>query len=595
MRLARSSRWPWVWLLAILSAVAVYPALTQNIAAHAYDAASAHIYRSVVYSQVVSDGVLFPRWAQFLHVGLGSPLFTFHPPLAYALLDLLSRAGIPHPIGWRLLIAAGLLAAFAGTYLLVFAMTGRRWPAVLAATAYLYAPYVLRNALERGSVETFSMFLYPWVFWGLLRLGRKPGVGRFVLATLLWAACIGFHVLGPLMLAPFAGLFALGLAWRHRTFLPLLALVAGAFLTAPIWAPIFAEMDYVHVQRDFGQGAASPAANPIRLDRLLAPPAIYDTVRDGNEIGDRLGLLQGGMLLIGLVGAVYAWRKRRIHLALAISATTLAGLGLAWMLTASSDPVWRALAGGLERLQYRSRLLGLQALFAAVTGGLCLALLSGKWQRGIGLSIACLAVLAATPSLYVELQRRYADFDATLNLAQVRAAEIRSGGTAFTLFGEFTPRWRTDPFDAKLLQDLGPDFDAARRPLANPVDGVKVLTSDVRNGAWDLEVAASAPTTLTLHLLYYPRWQASVDGRSAMLGHEDGTGYVQVGVGDGTHRVALRYGRSAAESIGIGPGRLDRARVGGSRGDRGVAASHCTCYRAESQRDQPSIRRRPRG
>ena len=146
------------------------------------------------------------------------------------------------------------------------------------------------------------------------------------------------------MLAPFAGLFALGLAWRYRTFLPLLALVAGALLTAPIWAPIFTEQAYVHVQRDFGQGQAHAVANSIPLDRLLALPAVYDVARDNNDMGDRLGLLQGGMLLIGLVGAVYAWRKRRIHLALAISATTLAGLGLAWMLTASSDPVWRALA-----------------------------------------------------------------------------------------------------------------------------------------------------------------------------------------------------------------------------------------------------------
>ena len=40
MRLARSSRWPWVWLLAILSTVAVYPALTRNVAVYAYDAAT---------------------------------------------------------------------------------------------------------------------------------------------------------------------------------------------------------------------------------------------------------------------------------------------------------------------------------------------------------------------------------------------------------------------------------------------------------------------------------------------------------------------------------------------------------------------------
>ena len=42
-----------------------------------------------------------------------------------------------------------------------------------------------------------------------------------------------------------------------------------------------------------------------------------------------------------------------------------------------------------------------------------------------------------------------------------------------------------------------------------------------------------------------------MDGRPATLGYEEGTGYVRVGVGDGTHRVALRYGGSAAESIGI--------------------------------------------
>ncbi len=551
MRVVLPSRWRWLWLFVILLAVAIFPAITRNTAEYAYDAASAHVYRSVAYSQVVSDGVLFPRWAQFLHVGLGSPVFTFHPPLAYALLDLLSRVGLSHPIGWRLLIAAGLVAAFAGTYLWVAAWTGRRWPAVLAAVLYLYAPYVLRNALERGSVETFSMFLYPWVFWSLLRLGRSPGVGRFVLATLLWAGCIGFHVLGPLMLAPFAVLYGLVIAWRHRTFAPLLALVTGVLLTAPIWAPTAAEQSYVHVQRDFGQGYASPAANPLPLDRLLAPPVIYDTGRDNNGMGDRLGLLQTGMLLAGLAGAAYAWHQGRVTLALAIGGMTVAGLVLAWMLTATSDPVWHALAGGLERLQYRSRLLGLQSLFAAVTGGLCLVLLSSRWQRAVALGIACLAILVVTPALYIELLHRYADFGATLSLAQVRAAEIRSGGTAFTSFGEFTPRWRTDPFDAQLIQELGPGFDAALSSPVNPDPNVRLLASDVRSGAWDLEIAASAPTTLTLRLLYYPRWQATVDGRPSRLDHETGAGYAQVRVEEGRHSVRLRYGRSTAESAGI--------------------------------------------
>jgi hypothetical protein len=103
------------------------------------------------------------------------------------------------------------------------------------------------------------------------------------------------------------------------------------------------------------------------------------------------------------------------------------------------------------------------------------------------------------------------------------------------------------------LQELGPDFDAAQLPLVNSADCVKLLASDVRNGAWDLDVAISVPMSLTLRLLYYPRWQVSMDGQSTSLGYEMGTGYAWVGGGAGTHRVSLRYGRSVAEWIGVQP------------------------------------------
>src|SRR5512139_3215819 len=89
----------WAWLLVLLAAPALYPALTQNIGALAYDAARSHIYQGVVYSDAVSQGVLYPRWVQFLHLGLGSPIFTFRTPLVYAGMDLLYRLGLTHPIG----------------------------------------------------------------------------------------------------------------------------------------------------------------------------------------------------------------------------------------------------------------------------------------------------------------------------------------------------------------------------------------------------------------------------------------------------------------------------------------------------------------
>jgi hypothetical protein len=526
--------------------------VTRPIAALAYDAGTAHLYRSIVYALAVRDGTLLPRWTQELHWGLGSPLFTFHAPLAYALLDLLARLGIPQPIGWRLLIAGGFLIAFGGMYGLVRQLTGQRWPAIFAATAFLYAPYVLRNALERGSAETFSMFLYPAVLWSLLWLARRPGIGRFAVATLLWTACIAFHVLGPLMLAPVAGLCALLSVWRRRTATPLLALVVGVLLTAPIWAPAFAEQAYVHVERDYGYGRADPVNMPLPLDRLLALPVVHDVQRDNNAIGERIGLAQVALPLGGLTVAGWAWRRRRRGLAAALLVAGIAGIAFFVMLTAAADPLWRLFGEILARLQYRSRLMGLQALFAALAGGLALALLGGRrQQQQIAGALAGALLLSALPSLYVELQHRYGDFDATLNLAQVRAAEIRSGGSAFTLFGEFTPRERTAPFDAALLAELGPDFDPQTRPLVNPPDAVKLLASQVRTGRWDLDLAATEPSTLTLYLLYYPRWQATVDGQPVSLTAQAATGYAQLAVPAGTHHVALRYGRTSAEWAGL--------------------------------------------
>lgn len=548
--LAASLRW--ILLLALLMAAAVLTAATINVGAYAHDAAAEHVPRGLVFSGAVSDGYLWPRWAQFLHVGLGSPLFTFQPPLPYYGMDLLARLGLGHPLGWRILIGAGLALAFTGAFLLVYTITGRRWPAAAAATAYLYAPYVLRNSLERGSNEAFGMFLYPWVLWSLLWLAQNPSAGRLILATLIWAACIGMHVLAPLLLAPVALLTAIIAGWHWRTPAPLLALLAGGLLMAVIWLPMGAEQANVHIERNFSDASAIPADNPIPLDRLLALPAVYDVARGNNSVGDRIGLAHTVLLLLGVPGTLGALWRRRYGLALALGLATLIGLGLLWMFTAASNPLWELLEPLLYRVQYRTRLMGVQALAAAVTAGALVALLHERWQKAASLALAGLSLLIAIPSLYVDLQHRFGDFGDRITWEDVRAIEWRAPGTALTAFGEFEPRWRQAPFDEALQAELGEDFDPQDQPLANPPAAVQVLDSRVDSSAWNLQLEASEPATATLHLLYYPRWQAQLDGQPVALRPEaSATGYAQVDLPAGQHALELRYASSAAERAGL--------------------------------------------
>ncbi len=180
-----------------------------------------------------------------------------------------------------------------------------------------------------------------------------------------------------------------------------------------------------------------------------------------------------------------------------------------------------------------------------------LALAPGRWQRWAALAVGGGLLLAALPSLYPQYQHVYALSAPPYDLADVRAMEIRHHGTALTAFGEFTPLARAAPFDQALLDDLGAGFDAAARPLANPDAGLQVRAAQVRAQAWDLDLAATQPVTATLHLLYYPRWQARLDGRPIPLAAQADTGYVQVAVPAGEHHLTLRYGATPFESAGL--------------------------------------------
>jgi hypothetical protein len=423
---------------------------------------------------------------------------------------------------------------------------------VVAAIAFLFAPYVLRNMFERGTPEAFSMVLYPWVIWSLVWLAQRPSSWRLLLASLIWAACIASHVLAPLILAPFALVVALLLVWHYRSAAPLIALVAGGLLTAFIWAPMVFEQANVHVERDFSESYANPVENPIPMDRLLAAPVVYDTQRDNNQMGDRLGWPNALMLVLAMPVAVVAWRKGHRNLAIILGFSALAAVLLFWMLTSGSDPFWRLMEGALRRLQYRSRLMGVLALAIAVASGTLVALLPRRWQTPGALLLGALFILAVLPSLYVDLLHVHGIFGNRVTLADVREAEIRTQGTAFTQFGEFTPRWRTAPFGDALLAEIGTHFEPQDMPLVQPSPQLTVLSSQVRSHRWDLQLAATEPTTATLHLLYYPHWRALVDGDPQEIHPQTETGYSQIAVPAGQHTIALQFARLPGEALGIG-------------------------------------------
>src|SRR5258708_1071406 len=271
----------YTWVLALLlPAIAVQVALSTPIEEHGFDVAGFHIYRGVVFSQARADGWFYPRWADSINAGLGGPLFNFYSPLAYYFMDAVHTFGIPHTIGWRLLIAASLIVSSLGMVLLGMLLFKRADIALVAAACFTYAPYLLRDLVGRGSPQGVGIALCP----------RECG-------ALLVAFDVRRCVCG-------AGDASLALSTRDPSL--------------------------------------QPVSYPVQLSDLLASPPIFDVGIDNNATGYSIGLLHILAIIIGAFAVVALWRSNHRAEAALVGLLCAFALLMIWMQTESATFVWEA-------------------------------------------------------------------------------------------------------------------------------------------------------------------------------------------------------------------------------------------------------------
>ncbi len=141
---------PWL-VLPLLVLPVLWPFFQMGLTTSADGAL--HLLRLVVLDHHVRQGTLYPRWAPELFTGLGYPVFNFYGPFAYYLAELLHLLGLDFVTALMATFAVFVLAGGFGMYRLAADVLGPRqsWAALVAATAYMVAPYLARRPGCRGS------------------------------------------------------------------------------------------------------------------------------------------------------------------------------------------------------------------------------------------------------------------------------------------------------------------------------------------------------------------------------------------------------------------------------------------------------------
>lgn len=547
--------------------LAIWPFLTIPSLPEGTDA-ELHIFRLNELSGLVRGGEFYPRWAPNFYHGYGYPIFNYYAPLTYYLALVPELLPQIDPVGaTKIVFVAGLLLAGVGMYGFVRDNWGR-WAGYLAASLFVYAPYVhyVDPHMRGVSPESFSFAVFALALWALDRLRQRPRPGPWLASVLLVAGIILTHNLMGLlffgMLAAWA-VWQVGLAgWRarraakslersRRLLLPILAMALGLGVAAFFWLPVFVERDAVNLTTLLGTGDNYDfRTHFLLLSEMLRPSLRPDWGATQSPFRFNLGVAQwlagGAGIALLVIGRV----RRRGQAS--FFAVTLAVL--VFLMLPVSEPVWEALPF-MPYFQFPWRLLGPAAAVLAILGGAGLDGLlraarlndtrPGAWVAALGVALPMLFALPLSQP------QPWPDFGEVNTL---RLSEIENSGRwlGTTSTSDYVPATvvtippRKAEVVAPLYQGLPPD----RVNHEAMPDGASVRTETVRPLLTRYHVEAPKQFRLRLYQFDFPGWRVTIDGRPAETELASPEGFIVVIVPEGEHVVEVRFGSTPPRTAG---------------------------------------------
>lgn len=511
-----------------------------------------HFFRAVQLDVNLRQGAPFLQWGPDLLRGYGYPIFAFYAPLTYWLLEALHLLGADFGPALQIAFAGSLWLAGWGAYVLArrtLAPAG----AFVAGLAYLFAPYVLYDAIPRGALpELLALALLPWALAAIDRAQiervRTVLVAALVLALLILTHnVVSIFGLALALLLAVAGLpRPAGELWRALS--PAVAAIVLALgLTAFFWLPGVAELRYTQSSRPDPPIAVWPRFEqhlvpPVSLLALPEDPA--DPALLNPPIIRALGVGQAALALLGLP-ALIAYRgappRRRQLLAWALVA-------LVSLFFASTLSVWWwSRFEPLRFIQLPTRFLGPASLSAALLAGL-----GAQWLSEWGRSAAARSLLVALPALAVSLSGWPWLYPHYCPVPEAPTQATLAQATTWDRWyaeaqAELLPRW---------VDELPPEDDLiaayqAGQPVNRLVLPATAALLDWESApGWDrYELRLAAPETLLYRAFYFPGWQVRLDGERQPITIAAPHGLIAFDAPPGEHALTIAFERTPLRAI----------------------------------------------
>jgi hypothetical protein len=560
---------PLLLLVIVLSLLAALPILQHAGLPNGSDVLY-HTYRVGEMARSWEHRMPFPRWAEGLYYGYGSPLWNFYASLSYyvttGFVRYLSMTALD---ALRLLVVLSYLGMGVG----MWAFVRRQRDALagtLAAIAYVYSPYLIfTEPYARGTYpELLAFALFPIVMWrfsGLLRLPN--GVNLAFASAVLYLLAISHNLmaisstillLGWLTWNAVATFIANkeNRAYHLRPYLfSYVAVALGIGLSSYFWIPVVLEAGTVNIQNLTGVALLDYRNFFVPLGQMLQPMPLNDLgAINGLRNVYNLGVPQWIGAILGLItvilGIVHAIRLGRHDDKTLRQGVFFAGtaLILLFLITPSSRFLWDNLRA-LQYLQFPWRFLGGVAFCLSFLVGMN-AIWITRLPKWIGAGVAGMAVTVLVAfSIPAFTVPEWTNTSVDTSISAYHQSEISGLQRGTT----FTDEYR--PINVFTLPDANPSLladyaDGYPINKANVPEGVRVAPIE-NNPIW-MEWLVTTPEdfTMEVYTFYWEGWRAAIDGQVVDITPSAEHGFITFPVPPGEHNIRVWLGSTPPRIFG---------------------------------------------
>lgn len=460
-----------------------------------------HVMRFQQFHRVISDGVLYPRWAPDFNNGFGIPLFNYIYPLPNYVATLFHSLGFGFIDSLKLNMVEATMIGAVFMYLWARKYWGE-WGGVVSSVFYTFSPYHFLDIYVRGSVgEIWSLGLAPALLWSYLSYYESKRKIFLVLSSVFLALLVLAHNILALIFFGFFVLYTLYLILniQEKKVLilnTLLICFSGLGLSSPFWLPALLEAKYV-----VGLQVFDPTQHFPALHKLIYSSWGYGFSGSGER--DQMSFQIGIANLLAVAGSIFVlFRIKDKQISLLFISLFIITV---FLITPFSVFIWRNIPF-MAYIQFPWRLLSLVILLVAFLAGSIVAEEGLFKKEKLRTVIAIFLIL-----LSIGFSIKYAKAP----FYHKRADQHYFTRSNFT-DGTNSPG---NAFNTKWLSGI----PEKRKDKIEVISGsAEIKIEELKSISYLFNVNSKGDSNILINTAYFPGWTAEINGKKVNIKNNSG-------------------------------------------------------------------------